>query len=252
MQPRQPIMCALFDRARLAKAFSVYSRHIGGVIHQVSNMKSRLALILILAFSGTNFLVAAEAPSSSLQQTLLKKANAGDVKAMETLAFNYTYGVDTDRNDNQAILWLERAAKLGSVTAYSGLGDIYGEQKNYEKSFFWYSKAAEHNYSWAVFRLGIQYQQGWHVQHDVSAARRLLEKAARLGSADAQHFVGLLYSKGEIFPKSEIAAYAWIAIAAASDNRFVEGREVFERTMSKDELSKAQELILELDKTIQK
>lgn len=215
-----------------------------------SNPLLPLTLALFLLSAPSLSAKPSESESAPVPLTLedkLKAAEAGNVEAMESAAFSYQYGIGADANEEKAIEWLGRASAAGSATAASALGDIYGSRRDYQQSFTWYSKAAESKHPWAIFRLGIMYQNGLNVQRNANQARRLFEEAAHLGNADAQHYVALLYFSGDIFPRNRMAAYAWASIAASKEDRFKKTLEVIERELTPDELLRAQDLALQID-----
>src|SRR5262245_41340540 len=59
----------------------------------------------------------------------LRRAEAGEVKAMTAIANRYEQGVGCPRDAGQAILWYQRAVERNEPNAMVSLGDIYDEGK---------------------------------------------------------------------------------------------------------------------------
>jgi uncharacterized protein len=92
------------------------------------------------------------------------------------------------QDDEQAVLWSQKAATQGSARAYSLLGDMYSsgrgvqndDQKaadSYRKAVELDSKAAEQGDADAEAALGFAYASGNGVQQDHRRAFQLFSKA---------------------------------------------------------------------------
>jgi hypothetical protein len=87
-----------------------------------------------------------------------------------------------DRADYKSALrvWMA-AAEAGDPDAQNNVGEIYerglGGQPNFEVAVIWYQKAADQNYSRALFNLGTLYEQGQGVEKDRLKALNLYRKA---------------------------------------------------------------------------
>ena len=80
-------------------------------------------------------------------------------------------------------------SKLSPQEAYSrGEAYFYGKgvENNYDKAFYWYSKAAEQGYSKAEFSIGWMYENGRGVSKDAKKAEAWYRKAAEHGDAEAK------------------------------------------------------------------
>jgi TPR repeat protein len=139
----------------------------------------------------------------------------------------------------------ERAATAGSAAAMTALGVIHETRKDYVRAFEWYSRAAQARDAHAIYRLGILYLEGLAGASDRGSALELIEQAARLDHAAAQHYLGLLYFQGERVPKSYVRSYAWLNIAAPKGAWYARTRAVVEKHLSREQLAEAQKLSIE-------
>lgn len=78
--------------------------------------------------------------------TLLPCAEAGDVESMAAIGLMCQLGLGVDRNIEQAILFLQKAAEEGSGPAAHNLGTLYltcepDIPRDPIKSKFWYERA---------------------------------------------------------------------------------------------------------------
>ncbi|MCH8325869.1 MAG: sel1 repeat family protein, partial [Bacteroidetes bacterium] len=89
------------------------------------------------------------------------------------------------------------------------LGYLYNNGRDYQKSFYWFEKAAEQGVAAAQYNLGIIYADGYGVLKDNKEAITWYKKAANQGYAKAQYDLGVLYSKGELVLKDYKEAITW-------------------------------------------
>jgi hypothetical protein len=111
---------------------------------------------------------------------------------------------------------LERRAKRGDVFAQLNLAASLASGREVEPDFkravFWYRKAAAQEEPEAIYNLGLMQMFGEGLHADVGRGLRTLERAARLGSADAQQFLGEVLVRGAYGTKRdpERAAYYYV------------------------------------------
>src|SRR5260370_17966066 len=125
------------------------------------------------------------APTASIDQNLLTKANAGDAKSQELMGQAYANGEGVPKDYQQAAFWFRKAADQGNATAQYNLGALYatgrGEPQDFAQSAIWFRKSAEHGSADAQSTLGSLYQQGQGLPRDESQAlARYLKPAAPL------------------------------------------------------------------------
>jgi len=120
-----------------------------------------------------------------------------------------------DRGDYATALSnFRKAAEQGDAAAQFYLGNMYGNgngiPKNYKQAIYWYAKAVEQ------------------------------------GNADAQLNLGGMYRYGNGIPKDYVMAYMWLNLAASQGDDVVRaGREMFERSMTPEQVAEAQRLTRE-------
>jgi len=140
----------------------------------------RVAVLLLLVFA----IFVADAPSyaqamSDDDSNLLKKSEAGDADALETVT---------------------KRAKKGDAVAQFFLGVMYesgkGEPKSYPEALKWLQQAAEQGHLMAQNNLGAMYSNGRGVAQNDVEAEKWFRMAAMQGSAMAQNNLGLLYANG--------------------------------------------------------
>ena len=111
--------------------------------------------------------------SSLIVQKHLKGALSGDPSSQFQLGRCYLYGIGIERNFQQAIYWLERAAQ-GTNDAEYELAGYYSEglycEPNYPLAITWYKKAAKID-SYAKRILGDIYFFGIGVEKDLEKAK---------------------------------------------------------------------------------
>jgi TPR repeat protein len=146
---------------------------------------SSLLIVACFSFAG----VAQTAQSTRRfpdKQTLLTKAQEGDVSAQFWLGTGYEQGWFGNADYQQALMWLRKAAKRGNPDAQVCLGQMYesgeGVRQNYVQAAKWYRKAAEH-----VPDFG--------------------------GAGQGRNNLGLLYLNGQGVPKDLVRAYMWFSLA---------------------------------------
>ena len=114
---------------------------------------------------------------------LKQRAEEGNVTAMSMLGHNYLYGIKVDKNINEAINWLSKAAKQNDARAQGLLGDIYLSEKSvqdYSKALFWYEKSAYQDNEAAQLSLAKLYATGLGVTKNMETASQWLDVKTRL------------------------------------------------------------------------
>ena len=136
---------------------------------------------------------------------LRKSAAGGFVAANYSIGFLYEFGEGIEQDLERAIRWYRIAADMGFGPAQSRLGDFYffGEsgqiERNFEKAFYWYTLGAKQNDPEALLGLGLMHSEGHFVEQDADVATSYFEKAAEVGSLDAQTILGNQYYDEEKF-----------------------------------------------------
>lgn len=117
---------------------------------------------------------------------------------------------------------LLQQAQSGNVDAQYDLAECYyegyGIEKDLEKAYFWYSKAADQGDAEAIYSLGWMYMNGEFVAKNFDKGFQLYTTAAEKGSSSAQFAIGELYYDGEQVNKDYEKAYKWFLKAAEQDH----------------------------------
>ncbi len=153
---------------------------------------------------------------------LIRKANAGDVFAQNTLGTMYANGNGIPKDVAKAAEWYQRAAEQGSVYGQFNLGTLYlsgiGVPKDNVKGIELLKKAAAQGYDQAQYTLGTAFYFGKDVPKDVAKAVEWFQKASVQGHPEAQGVLGLLYLNGDGVTQSNVLAYAWSSLGASTGN----------------------------------
>ena len=113
----------------------------------------------------------------------------GNDKAFNDLAQCYLNGIGTTVDSLKARAWFEKGAEVGIRASQNNAGYLYiaiEGKEDYNKAFYWFSKAAEQDSPNALEFLGICYDNGWGVEKDPLKAQEYYKKAYRLGNRDAK------------------------------------------------------------------
>lgn len=118
---------------------------------------------------------------------------------------------------------------------------------DYEKAAKLYAPLAKDGNAEAQYILGMMYRAGRGVAHDYKEAKQWYLLAAEQGHPLAQFYLGWMYAGGKGVTRDYIQAHMWIniAIANASDEakkEFIVDRDSIEKSMTADQIAKAQEL----------
>lgn len=104
---------------------------------------------------------------------------------------------------------------------WSDLGAMYyygtGTDKNIEQALYWLRKAADHGYALAQFNLGWIYEANDGVPYNFEESARWYLLAAENGNADAQAQMGMMYTSGEGVPKDNEKAKYWFTLSDAQN-----------------------------------
>ena len=95
----------------------------------------------------------------------------------------------------------------------------------------------------AQFFLGFMYEGGMGVSRDNIEAAKWYRRAADTGDGIAQYHIGTMHLDGRVLPRDPVRGYMWLDLAATRGNRDAAmDRDKLARSMSADQIAKAQEL----------
>lgn len=152
-------------------------------------------------------------------EALRARAEAGEVRAMRSLAESYYLGRGGVAQDfTAAAHWYRKLAARGEAGAQTTLGLMYargwGVAPNLAEARRWWSLAAAQNDPGAQHNLGMIYLQGQGVARDLPQALHWFRRAAEGGHVAAQRIVGLMYFDGKGVARDVEAGLTWLTIAA--------------------------------------
>lgn len=143
-------------------------------------------------------------------------AEQGYTKAQNALGEIYLQ----DKTYNKAINYFNKAAKKGDSEAQNSLGKIYEyEKKDYKKALEFYTKSANQNNSDAQLNLALMYKDAKGVEQDHKEAMRLFSLSAKAQNADAQYYRGLMYFHGNGVEQNKNSAFRLWLIASKLGSR---------------------------------
>ena len=189
-----------------------------------------------------------------MNKTLSKLILVGSLMLGYGSSYAESFGEGLDAaisgNYSQALSIWRPLAQQGNMDAQMGLGNLYfngdGVSKNYKEAAKWWRKSAEQGHSGAQFNLATLYDRGEGVLQDYKEAVKWYRLSAANGFTSAQFNLGGMYDKGLGVPSSKVFAHMWWNIAASDgDEDAAKNRASIERSMSSEEITKAQKLARE-------
>jgi len=129
---------------------------------------------------------------------LEKKALDGNATAQRLLGFCYGLGKGVNKDDQEAVKWITKAAENGDSEAQLSLGQCYergvGLNKNMEQARKWITQAAEQGLGEAEVYLGLKFGETGSFGKDDLLAIKWLTKAAEKGNALGQNALAWILS----------------------------------------------------------
>ncbi|TLU61605.1 sel1 repeat family protein [Thalassotalea litorea] len=129
----------------------------------------------------------------------------------------YEHGFGVQKNQQKAFKLYERAAGRSVPEAQFAVAQMYAEgrgtKKDQKKAFIYTKRAAEKDLAAAQFNLGVMYQNGSGTSQSFHNAAIWYEQAAKRNYALAQFNLALLYFDGLGVPKDIEMSYVWNRVA---------------------------------------
>lgn len=138
----------------------------------------------------------------------------------------YYFGQDCEKNDQEALYWISKAAKeLDNSDAYVVLAMVYKDSedesvRNESKAFQYAQKASEMGDENAYNLLGTMYELGCGVEQSYKAAIKYYKLAAESGVEIAFLNVGAFYQAGIGVPKDDSKAVEYFQAGANAGNMY--------------------------------
>lgn len=161
---------------------------------------------------------------STLQ--IFLKAQAGEAVFQFLLGTFYQYGNGVQRDYEKAFYWYLKAANQGSSEAQNNLASLYqeglGVEKDLKKAHEWLLKSAQQNHGTAQFNLGLMHYYGLGIPINYEEAFAWFLKAAKNNEVKPKHLLGVMYYYGKGVKKNDSKAVYWWKKAADSGNVFAQ------------------------------
>ncbi|EXX50138.1 Skt5p [Rhizophagus irregularis DAOM 197198w] len=163
---------------------------------------------------------------------------------MNSLAIYYYNGQETEKNLEKAFYWFQKAAENDNEATMFFLANCYkigeGIEKNLEKAFYWYQKAAEYSNEVAMLHLAKCYYDGEGIEKNLEEAFYWYQKAAENDHIGAMSYLAICYNNGEGTEKNEEKAFYWFQRAAENgDNNAMNRKEFYNGEGTEMNLEKA-------------
>ena len=146
-------------------------------------------------------------------------AIAGDAAAEFEVANRFADGHGVPPSDEQALRWLELAAKQGLPPAQFKLGGFYEKgivvKKDLAVARDFYAAAAAKGNGKAMHNLAVLYAEGINGPADYRTAASWFYQAADRGIKDSQYNLAILYARGIGVEQNYAESYKWFALAAS-------------------------------------
>ena len=164
-------------------------------------------------------MVSEKLPATIGGPRLRAAAIAGDAAAEFEVANRFAEGHGVAPSNEQAMRWLELAAKQGLAPAQFRLGGFYEKgivvKKDLAVARDFYAAAAAKGNGKAMHNLAVLYAEGINGPADYRAAAWWFHKAAEHGIKDSQYNLAILYARGIGVEQNYAESYKWFALAAS-------------------------------------
>ncbi|RHZ75047.1 hypothetical protein Glove_217g3 [Diversispora epigaea] len=174
-----------------------------------------------MAFKFFN-LAANEIIDTFSSNSLRKLYNLSKEISTTLIADMYFDGLGVEKNTNKAFQIYSKAADEGFHIALNCMaycyGNGYGVEKNEEKAFKLFLKSAENGYHVAQYNVGTFYKDGTGIAKDEAKGFQWFIKSARIGNTSSMCNVGFCYENGIGVDKDEKEAFKWYLKAAEKED----------------------------------
>jgi uncharacterized protein len=163
-----------------------------------------------------------------------KAADQGNAVAQYAMGGFYATGRGVTNDPDQAIQWWQKAAAQNHMEAEARLGELHlvatvpfgPKYIDQAQAVIFLRRAAAQGSAAAMNNLGVAYEHGFGVKHDLKEAVKWYKAAANRGDAMAQDNLGRLYDSGTGVPQDRVEAYKWLKLSTLGGNYL--GRQDFD------------------------
>lgn len=146
---------------------------------------------------------------------LYRRANNGEVWAMNNLANCYANGEEVTKDISKAVYWYKKGVENGCEVAMYNLSFYYkrgdGVEQNYEKAIGLLKRSAKLNYSYALKELGVAYFLGdYGLKVDYNIAQKFLKDASFTKNTTAMCYYAWMHAKALGVNKDKHKAKHWL------------------------------------------
>ena len=160
---------------------------------------------------------------ASVGPVLRTAAASGEPGAEYEIALRYIEGRGVPQSFEEAVRWLDRAAKAGFAPAQFRLASLHekgdGVKKDLQAARKLYVAAAEKGHAKAMHNIAVLYAEGIDGKPDYRVAAQWFRRAALHGVADSQFNLAILYARGIGVEQNLTESYKWFALAAAKGDQ---------------------------------
>lgn len=146
---------------------------------------------------------------------LEKKATKGDVYSQYQLG-----GFHFQKNPEKSFYWYNKAANQGHLKSQYMVSRMYrdgiGTEKNLKSYLIWLKKVAVSNNAKAAYELGMNYFEGIIIPKKILLAMNWLERSANQEHYDAAYQLAKIYDLGKDVTRDAVKALYWYQISANS------------------------------------
>ncbi|WP_338813141.1 tetratricopeptide repeat protein [Bernardetia sp. Wsw4-3y2] len=138
---------------------------------------------------------------------LEEAAKKGHEGAQFDLGYLYKEGKGTKQDNEKSLFWFKEAAKQESAMAQMAVASIYLVDKNYNEGFKWTKLAAQQGVVEAQYYVGMMYLEGKGTTKNYTEAIKWHKEAIKSNHAEAMFSLGALYAQGIGVKKNKDEAF---------------------------------------------
>lgn len=126
----------------------------------------------------------------------MESGNKGNNAGFYNVAVCYNEGIGVEVSEEECIKYMLKASEGGIKEAQTYMGIHYGNLDEYEKAADMFQKAVEQKHSEAEYFLGLCYEHGLGVEHNMTKAGELFTRSATSGNIEACYRLANYYEQG--------------------------------------------------------